>query len=40
MSKGIKYDGGKLRWWLMPFSAVGQIVRVLMFGADKYGVNN
>jgi hypothetical protein len=32
-----KHDGGKLQWGLLPFQQVKHVVRVLMFGADKYG---
>lgn len=31
-----KFDGGKLRWDLMPFETLEGAVRVLMFGAKKY----
>lgn len=37
---GVKHDSGKLRWDLLPWSALEQIVRVLMHGAEKYGDNN
>ena len=38
--KGIKYDTGKLEFSLLPWSAVEHVVRVLMFGAQKYGSDN
>jgi hypothetical protein len=34
---GRKDDNGKLQWGLMPFSALRGAVRVMMFGAEKYG---
>ena len=40
MEKGKKYDAGKLRWSLLPIKPVEEIVKVLMFGANKYGDNN
>ena len=36
MSEGVKYDGGKLRWSLLPLKPIQKIIEVLMFGADKY----
>jgi hypothetical protein len=33
---GIKHDGGKPAWDLLPFAQVGEIVDVLTFGARKY----
>jgi len=38
--EGKKYDAGKLDWTLMPFSALEDAVRVLMFGAAKYDREN
>lgn len=38
--KGIKLDNGKLRWDLLPINEVEEIVKVLTFGAKKYGENN
>ena len=35
-----KFDDGKLRWHLFPWSAAKEVVRVLMFGAEKYGAWN
>jgi len=37
---GSKYDGGKLRWGLLPVAPLQAIVRVLMFGAKKYADDN
>lgn len=33
---GVKKDEGKLRWSLLPWDALEEVVKVLMFGADKY----
>jgi hypothetical protein len=38
--KGLKYDEGKLRWSLLPLLEVKEILRVLEFGAKRYGANN
>ncbi len=37
---GVKDDVGKLDWFLLPLSALREVVRVLMFGADKYADSN
>jgi hypothetical protein len=37
---GMKFDGEKLRWGLLPDSAIREIVKVLTFGAKKYAPNN
>jgi len=37
---GIKYDGGKLIWSLLPLETLRDVVRVLMFGAKKYAPDN
>ena len=37
---GTKHDSGKLRWHLMPFRQLEDVVAVLGVGADKYGVDN
>ena len=37
---GEKHDEGKLRWDLLPFAEVREIVRVLTFGAAKYSPDN
>ena len=36
MKEGVKNDGGKLQWHLVPFEAVEEIIKVLMYGAEKY----
>lgn len=36
----IKYDQGKLRWGLLPLDAVEEVVKVITFGASKYGDRN
>lgn len=38
--EGKKYDEGKLPYDLLPPEAVEEVVRVLQFGADRYGRNN
>jgi hypothetical protein len=38
--EGRKDDAGKLRWSLLPWPQVEQIVRVLEYGARKYAVDN
>lgn len=37
---GKKYDAGKTEWHLFLWLAAGEVVRVLMFGAKKYGEFN
>jgi hypothetical protein len=37
---GVKKDLGKLRWSLLPWDAVSEVVKVLMFGAEKYADRN
>lgn len=37
---GLKYDGGKLRWDLLPIREVEEVVEVLTAGANKYAPNN
>lgn len=37
---GIKYDQNKPMWWLLPMEAVNEVVKVLTFGANKYGPEN
>ena len=34
---GKKYDAGKLRMDLLPLDAIEEVVKVLTFGASKYG---
>lgn len=36
---GVKDDGGKLMWNLLPWKAVQGMVKVLTFGAQKYSSN-
>lgn len=38
--EGKKNDGGKLRWGLMPWAQVEDVVRMLMHGAEKYNADN
>jgi heat shock protein HspQ len=33
---GAKYDAGKIRWTLLPWRALEQVVAVMEFGAIKY----
>ena len=40
MAEGVKHDGGKLRWSLLPTGTVRSIVKVLEIGANKYSVDN
>ena len=37
---GIRENQGKLQWGLVPQSALEPMVRVLEFGANKYGIGN
>ena len=37
---GRKHDFGKPEWYLLPFNAVEEIVKVLTFGAKKYSPGN
>lgn len=39
-TEGLKFDAQKDRWDLLPIAAVRQIVKVLTFGATKYGDDN
>ena len=34
--QGRKFDSEKLRWDLLPFDCLNEIIRVLMHGANKY----
>ena len=38
--EGRKLDEGKPQWSLLPWSALGEVVAVLGFGARKYGAHN
>lgn len=40
MSSGVKHDGGKRRFSLLPWAQVSVVVDVLEFGARKYAVGN
>lgn len=40
MLPGTKYDNGKLRWDLLKFGPVEDVVKVLTMGAKKYADNN
>ena len=37
---GIKFDGGKPQWSLLPFKALKEVVDVLTYGAKKYAPDN
>lgn len=37
---GVKADAGKDRWSLLPWEQIGDVVRVLTYGAKKYPPNN
>lgn len=37
---GIKFDGQKLRWDLLPYREVEQVVDILTYGAEKYADGN
>lgn len=38
--EGTKFDDGKLRWDLLPFDALEEIVKVYTYGSKKYGDYN
>ena len=38
--QGIKYDQDKDRWDLVPWSEFKEVVKVLTYGASKYGPEN
>ena len=40
MENGIRYNKGKAKWSLVPFSALEGMVKVLEFGAEKYSIHN
>lgn len=40
MEKGLRYNQGKLRWSLVDFDALEDMVKVLEFGAEKYDDHN
>jgi hypothetical protein len=37
---GVKHDGGKPDYTLLPFNALEEVVKVLSFGAKKYSREN
>jgi hypothetical protein len=37
---GQKFDSDKLRWDLLPMRPIEDAIKVLTFGASKYGPNN
>lgn len=37
---GMKFDGGKLRWDLLPLHLIEKVVEVYTFGAQKYAPNS
>jgi len=39
-STGIKFDGDKLRWDLLPVKPLESVIRVMMLGSKKYGDDN
>jgi hypothetical protein len=39
-TKGIKFDGSKLRYSLIPLDSLQEVVKVLEFGAKKYAPDN
>ena len=38
--QAIRYNSGKLKWSLVDFDSLKDMVRVLMFGAEKYSPDN
>jgi len=40
LNKGIKYDAGKLPYYLLAWDALDQVCAVLRFGAKKYAERN
>ncbi len=40
MIEGQKFDSGKPRYDLLPFSAMDEVAHVLGYGAQKYGEHN
>lgn len=40
MSEGLKFDGGKLDWSVIPFEVLEPLVQVFMRGEEKYGYLN
>lgn len=40
MTEGVKHDGGKVRYELMPPEMLEGVSQILTFGAEKYGDRN
>lgn len=40
MMTGIKFDSGKPELHLLPFEALAEVAKVMMFGKEKYGEYN
>jgi hypothetical protein len=40
MTEGLKFDGDKVDWSLLPIEAMEEVLKVLQFGAKKYARNN
>jgi len=38
--EGLKYDGGKIEWSMLPSEPAEEIIKVYMMGAKKYGKGN
>jgi Domain of unknown function (DUF5664) len=38
--QAVKFDHRKIRWSLLPWDALEEVVKVLMFGASKYADRN
>jgi hypothetical protein len=38
--KGLRFNEGKLKWSLVSWKALEPMVKVLMFGSNKYAPNN
>jgi hypothetical protein len=38
--KGVRFNAGKLRWSLVHYQSLEPLVKVLMFGAQKYADHN
>lgn len=38
--EGVKHDGDKLPWHLIPWDALQEVVKVLQFGERKYAARN
>lgn len=39
-NRGMKFDGGKPRWTLLPWKGAAKVIEVLEFGAHKYAPNS